>query len=81
MPQIDLETIPFRDHEDAIGNLIRELWKEEHLRRPPYEKVEQIVSILEGRCMGEWKNFLRFFRKCRRIHSQSLYYNESHFTL
>lgn len=49
VPQISFDALPFQwiwDHENAIGNLIRELRNEEHIRRPAPEKVDQIVSML-----------------------------------
>lgn len=35
---------------------------------PLVKRRSRSLSILAGRCMREWENFLRFFRKCRRVH-------------
>lgn len=79
MPKIDFDSLPFQwiwDHEHSIGNLIRELRNEEHLRRPAPEKVDQIVSMLQDRHGGAEK-LPEILLEMQENRLRSLYYNES----
>lgn len=79
VPKIDFDSLPFQwiwDHEHSIGNLIRELRNEEHLRQPAPEQVEQIVSMLQKRNGGVEK-LPRILQEMQENRLQSLYYNES----
>lgn len=71
--------MPFQwiwDHENAIGNLIRELRNEQHITLPAPEKVEQIVSMLQEMNGGVYK-LPEILQEMKENRLQSRYYNES----
>ena len=79
VPKISFDSLPFQwiwDHEHSIGNLIRELRNEEHLRQPAPEQVEQIVSMLQKK-NGGMEKLPQILQEMQENRLKSLYYNES----
>lgn len=79
VPKIDFDSLSFQwiwDHEHKIGNLIRELQNEEHLRQPAPEQVEQIVSMLE-RMHGGVEKLPEILQEMQKNRVQSIYYNQT----
>lgn len=64
------------DYENEIADLIREFRKEEGIRRPAPEKVDQIVSILKDRVGGN-QQIRDLFKDLKEKRRESVYYQMS----